>query len=98
MEHRFSPRKYYYCFGPNEPALRLKAGDKIVSETVDARGCDSEGNPIPETKKQRSEYTEYFPANPLVGPFYIEDAELDDTLVVKIKKSKYANPMITLAS
>jgi len=86
MEHRFKPSKYYYTFGPNDPALRVKPGDTIVTETVDARGYDSKGNPIPEVMKQRSEDTEFYPANPLVGPFYVEGAALGDALVVKIKR------------
>lgn len=86
MEHRFTPSRYYYTFGPHEPALKLKSGDTLVTDTVDARGYDSRGNPISDEMKQQSEDTEYYPANPLVGPFYIEDAELGDTLVVGIKK------------
>jgi len=68
--------------------LRLKPGDTLVTDTVDARGYDSKSNPIPDGMKQQSEETEYYPANPLVGPFYVEDAELGDTLVVEIKKIK----------
>jgi len=86
MEHRFKPSKYYYTFGPNEPALRLKPGDRLITETVDARGYDSNGKPIPEEMKQTSQDTEYYAANPLVGPFYVEDANLGDTLVVQIKR------------
>jgi len=86
MEHKFKPSKYYYTFGPHEPALRLKPGDMLITDTVDARGYDSKNNPIPDGMKQRSEDTKYYPANPLVGPFYIEGAELGDTLIVKIKR------------
>jgi len=86
MEHKFKPSKYYYTFGPHEPALRLKPGDTLITDTVDARGYDSKGNPIPDGMRQQSEDTEYYPANPLVGPFYVEDAELGATLIVKIKK------------
>ncbi len=86
MEHRFEPSLYYYTFGPNEPALRINPGDTIVAETADARGYDSSGMKIPENMRQRSTDTEYFPSNPLVGPFFVGDADLGDTLVVKIKR------------
>jgi len=36
--------------------------------------------------KQRSPTTVFNPSNPLVGPFYIENADLGDTLVVKIEQ------------
>jgi len=86
MEHKLNPSKYNYTFGPNEPAWRLKPGDTLVTDTVDAGGYDSKGSPIPDQMKQQSEDTEYYPANPLVGPFCIEGAELGDALVVKIRK------------
>ena len=86
LDHRFFPSTYYYTFGPHETALRLKPGDRLVTDTVDARGYDCEGNSIPESMRQQSEDTEYYRANPLVGPFYIEDALLGDTLIVKILK------------
>lgn len=86
MEHQFTPSKYYSTFGPHEPALRLKSGDTLVTSTLDARGYDSSGNPLKEEMKQQSEDTEYLTANPVVGPFYVEDADLGDTLVVHIEK------------
>ncbi len=86
MERRFKPSKYYYTFGPNEPALRLKPGDTLITDTVDARGYDSKGSPIPDGMKQRSEDTEYYHANPLVGPFYVEGADIIDTLLVQIEE------------
>lgn len=86
MEYKFTPSKYYYTFGPHEPAFKLRPGDTLISSTVDAGGYDSKGNQIPDNMKQRSKDTEYYHANPLIGPFYIEDAEPRDTLVVQIKK------------
>lgn len=86
MKHQFTPSKYYFTFGPHEPALSLKSGDTLVTSTLDARGYDSSGNPLKEEMKQQSEDTEYLTANPVVGPFYVEDADLGDTLVVHIEK------------
>jgi acetamidase/formamidase len=66
--------------------LKLKPGDTIVTDTVDARGYDSQDKQIPGEMRQRSEDTEYLPSNPLVGPFYVEGADPGDTLVVQTKK------------
>jgi acetamidase/formamidase len=41
-------------------------------------------DPMPEELKQRSEVTEFRESNPLVGPIYIEGAEVGDTLAVHI--------------
>ncbi|NIM45075.1 MAG: acetamidase [Nitrososphaeria archaeon] len=86
MKHKFKPSKYYFTFGPHEPVLSLKAGDTLITTTLDAGCHDSSGNLIGEEMKQRSEDTEYHTGNPLVGPFYVEDADLKDTLVVHIEK------------
>lgn len=86
LEHRFTPSKYYFTFGPHEPALRLKAGDALVTTTLDARCHNSSGSLVGEEMRQRSEDTEYHPVNPLTGPFYVEDADLKDTLVVHIER------------
>ena len=61
MKHKFKPSKYYYTFGPHESALRLKSGGTLITDTVDARDYDLEGNPISDGMKQQSEDTEYHP-------------------------------------
>jgi acetamidase/formamidase len=88
MLHRFSPSIYYYTFGPHEPVLHLRPGDQVVTKTVDARGYDSYGTLIADELKQQSIDTEYYPANPLVGPFYIEDTEPGDSLKITIENIK----------
>ena len=71
--HRFEPTKFYNTFsGAHEPALRIKAGDHVVTYTIDASGVDSAG-------VQRAKGP-----NPQTGPFYIEGAEPGDTLVVHL--------------
>jgi len=85
MEHRFKPSKYYFTYGPNEPAYHIRSGDVVITPTVDAGGYDSTGAPLPEEAKQKNPSTILSTSNPLVGPFYVEGAELGDTLVVKIE-------------
>jgi len=86
MHYEYRPTKYYFMFGPYEPALRLRAGDTLETTTVDAEGKDRFGNPVSANILQSSSETEYYRANPLVGPFYVEDAEIGDVLAIKIEK------------
>ena len=85
MEHKFRPSTYFLTYGPNEPAYHISSGDMVVSSTVDARGYDSNGVQIPEAMKQNSRETYYDSSNPLVGPFYVEEAEVGDSLAVEIQ-------------
>ena len=84
--HELQPQIYYYSFGPNKPALTVHSGDVVVAKTLDAGGYNEKLESLEETKKQRSDATSFFEANPLVGPIYIEEARLGDTLAVTIKK------------
>lgn len=57
-----------------KPALTIKSGDFVNTETIDAGGFDKNG-----VKRQKG-------GNPLTGPFYIEDALAGDVLAVTITK------------
>ena len=65
-----------YVYGPAEPVARLKSGDILEVNTVDAFGnaVQKPGDTLSLVKGD----------NPLTGPFYIESAEPGDTLAVKI--------------
>jgi amidase len=65
-----------YVYGVAEPVARLKPGDVVETNTVDAFG-----NAI---QKPGDTLTLVKGDNPLTGPFYIEGAEPGDTLAVKI--------------
>lgn len=86
MEHKFKPSMFYFTYGIIEPAYRIKPGDTIISETVDAGGFDSKSEPIPGDMKQKIDGTLLSPSNPLIGPFYVEGAEAGDALSVKIER------------
>ena len=66
--------KYVYAVAP--PVARLKSGDILETNTLDAFGnvIQKPGDPLSLVKGD----------NPLTGPFYIEGAEPGDTLEVKI--------------
>jgi len=65
-----------YVYGAAEPVARLKSGDILETNTVDAFGnaVQKPGDTLSLVKGD----------NPLTGPFYIEGAEAGDTLAVKI--------------
>ncbi len=72
--HHFAPTHYYSTIGWHEPVLRIAPGDTVVTTTVDAGGRDSSGERVT------------LGGNPQTGPFYVEGAEPDDTLVVHIDR------------
>ena len=74
MEHRFSPSEYHRTLGPHEPVLSVNDRDSIVTTTVDARGFDH----------QREQVTPR--GNPQTGPFFVEEAQPGDTLVVHLDR------------
>jgi amidase len=74
--HRFTPTVYYptYSFA-HPPALRIKAGDRVITKTIDAGGNDENGKQVASIG-----------ANPEIGPFYVEGAEPGDMLIVTFEK------------
>jgi amidase len=67
----FIPEKFSNSFSLNiAPVLKIKSGDTVLTETVDAGGYDKNG-----VKRQRG-------GNPLTGPFYIENSRPGDFLAV----------------
>ena len=43
MHHQFMPTCYHRSLGSYEPVLRIQSGDTISTTTVDASGCDNQG-------------------------------------------------------
>jgi amidase len=66
-----------YLFGPATPVARVKPGQIIEANTLDAFG-----NVLRKPGDTLSMVTGA--GNPLTGPFYVEGAEPGDTLVVKV--------------
>jgi len=70
--HHFQPTHYHTAIGSHPPVLRIASGDTVITTTVDAFGKDGTGSEV--TPR----------GNPQTGPFYIENAEPGDTLVVEL--------------
>lgn len=71
----FIPTTFYHKFSVHtEPALRIKSGDTVWTETIDAGGFDKNG-----VKREKG-------GNPLTGPFFIENTMPGDVLAVTLTK------------
>ncbi len=69
----FSPDSFTNKFSLNTaPVLRIRSGDTVSTETIDAMGRDKNG-----VKRQKG-------GNPLTGPFYIENCMPGDVLQIKL--------------
>jgi amidase len=73
--HHFVASHYYITYSAaHPPALRIKPGDRVVTQTIDAEGRDATDTKVSDTP------------NPQIGPFFIEGAEPGDTLVVVLNR------------
>jgi amidase len=83
-DHRYTPSadsvRFTYCYS-HAPALRIKPGDTVITNTMDASGDVL--SPSDKTVMARLDLSR---VNPQTGPFYVEGAEPGDTLVVHIDK------------
>jgi acetamidase/formamidase len=71
----FLPERFYNTFShAHPPALRIKAGERIVTKTIDASGVDWNGKQVGQGP------------NPQTGPFFIDGAEPGDMIVVTFDK------------
>jgi acetamidase/formamidase len=67
--------RYYNTFSRTNPVfLRITPGDIVVTKTVDSGGVDDRGQ------------ARATGGNPLTGPFYVENAEPGDALLVHLRK------------
>ena len=72
----YTPQTFYSEYKKCDPACLITEGQKIATTTLDAHGWDGKG-------ERRADFS-----NPLTGPFVIENAQVGDTLVVKIDSIK----------
>jgi acetamidase/formamidase len=74
--HRVVNETNYHTFSREHPILaRIRAGDIVVTKTVDSAGFDDQG--VRHTKTH---------GNPLTGPFYVEGAEPGDAIQVTLRR------------
>jgi acetamidase/formamidase len=80
--HEIYPDHHSRVFSPNKtPVLRIRTGDTVITRTWDSGGADYKG-----VKHIQHPYVYPEGGNPLMGPFYIEEAEYGDALEVRLDK------------
>lgn len=80
--HQIYPNHHSRVFSAHrEPVLRLHSGDTVVTKTWDSGGQDHAG-----VRHLQHPYVYPESGNPLMGPFYIEEAERGDALEVHVDK------------
>ena len=79
--HHFQPTHYFNTIGSHDPVLHVQPGDTIITTTVDNRGQDATGHQATP------------PGNPMTGPFFVEGAEIEDTLIVHFDKLTCNRPI-----
>src|SRR5262249_40112189 len=73
--HVFEPTQFHLYFSSKvPPALHIFPGDTVRTWSVDAGGVDKQG-----TRRSGG-------GNPETGPFYVEGAMPNDTLVVRLNR------------
>jgi acetamidase/formamidase len=73
--HEFEPSEFHLYFSSRvPPALHIHPGDTVRTWSVDAGGRDKQG-----TRRSGG-------GNPQTGPFYVEGAMPNDTLVVRLNR------------
>ncbi|MBI4903592.1 MAG: acetamidase/formamidase family protein [Acidobacteria bacterium] len=80
--HEVYPEHHSRVFSPHkEPVARIRSGDTVITRTWDSGGADWKG-----VKHIPHPYVYPETGNPLMGPFYIEGAELGDSIEVHLDK------------
>ncbi|GEM83301.1 acetamidase/formamidase family protein [Meiothermus hypogaeus] len=72
--HTFEPTHYHHTLGNHPPVLRIAPGDTVITTCVDAGGLD----------RYLQQVTPR--GNPMTGPFFVEGAQVGDTLAVRLEK------------
>jgi acetamidase/formamidase len=80
--HEIYPDHHSRVFSAQEqPVLRIHSGDTVITKTWDSGGQDQAG-----TRHIQQPYVYPETGNPLMGPFYIEEADRGDALEVHLDK------------
>lgn len=80
--HEIYPDHHSRVFSAHEkPVLRMRSGDTVVTRTWDSGGQDNTG-------RRHLQHPYVYPesGNPLMGPFYVEEADRGDSLEVRLDK------------
>jgi len=83
-EHK--PDIYHLTFGPHKPVMRLQNGQSVRVNIPDCDGLGPDGNILPRDKFENNPDIPIQVANPTAGAYYIEGAEIGDSICVHIEE------------
>lgn len=78
----FLSRRFYYTFGPHEPAITVAAGTELCVICPDSDNELSDGSLL--RSDQRQQGPGLFEGNPMAGPIHVEGARSGDAIAVEI--------------
>lgn len=78
------PEKYHLTIGPHPPILSITSGQKIRVTVPDCDGIGPDGQQLPLDCFEQYGTEPAWIANPMAGPYYIKDADRNDSLTVEI--------------
>jgi len=82
---KHEPQKYYMTLGQHEPSLKIKSGQRVQVTLPDCDGYDPDGEVLDKSRFEQNKNGTMIPANPCAGPYYIEDAQVGDSIAVHIE-------------
>ncbi len=84
MRQEFRSPKFWYTFGPHDPAIHLKSGGALNVTCPDSDNQWGDGRLLSQAEKGDGPGSTIFPGNPMAGPIAIDDAMPGDALAVTI--------------
>lgn len=78
----FVSQRFYYTFGPHEPAISVASGTELCVVCPDSDNELADGTLL--RAEQRQKGPGLFEGNPMAGPVYVEGAQTGDAIAVTI--------------
>jgi acetamidase/formamidase len=78
------PDRYHLTFGVHPPAMNIKQNQRIRVSVPDCDGLGIDGKPLSSDKFEQNSQVSITMGNPTAGPYYIEEAQMGDSIAVDI--------------
>lgn len=80
----FLAERFFYAWGPHEPALTVASGSTVCFACPDADNGQADGTPLPADRRQVSDRSPLFEGNPLAGPIHVKGLTQRDALAIDV--------------
>lgn len=85
MSISFLAERFYYTWGPHDPALSVPSGATVCVACPDADNGQADGAPLPANRRQTSDRFATFEGNPLAGPIHVHGLTASDALAIDLR-------------